>query len=95
MMTDKPLDFEKVELVRERMGLTISDMSKLLGTTRATYYKWVDGGPIRERNVKKVKEVLRMVLPLLKQGIWPPEGVQRLSSAQRLAALLEILETGE
>jgi DNA-binding XRE family transcriptional regulator len=95
MMTEKPLDFEKVELVRERMGLTISDMSKLLGTTRATYYKWVGGGPIRERNAKKVKEVLRMVLPLLKQGAWPPQGAHRLSSAQRLAALLEILETEE
>ena len=28
-MTNTPLDFEKVELVRERMGLTIKDMCQL------------------------------------------------------------------
>jgi len=90
-MNNTALDFEKVELVRERMALTIKDMSKLLGTSRATYYKWVDGGPIRERNEKKVKETLRQLLPLLKEGTWPPYGAQHWTSEQRLDALIEIL----
>ena len=90
-MTNSKLDFDKVELVRERMGLTIKEMCKLLDVSRASYYKWVGGGPIRERNEKKVKEVLRLLLPLLKDGSWPPEGWQYLSRGKRLHDLLEIL----
>lgn len=90
-MSNATLDFEKVELVRERMELTIKDMCKLLGVSRATYYKWVDGGSIRERNEKKVKDILRQLLPLLKNGSWPPSGAKHWTSGQRLNALLEIL----
>lgn len=90
-MSNPTLDFEKVELVRERMALTIKDMCKLLGVSRATYYKWVDGGSIRERNEKKVKDTLRQLLPLLKDGTWPPDGARFQTSEQRLDALLEIL----
>ena len=56
-MSETTIDFEKVELVREHMQLTIKDMCKLLDVSRATYYKWVEGGPIRERNEKKVKDI--------------------------------------
>jgi DNA-binding XRE family transcriptional regulator len=94
-MSNATLDFEKVELVRERMALTIKDMCKLLGVSRATYYKWVDGGPIRERNEKRVKETLRQLLPLLKAGTWPPDGAKYWTSEQRLDAILEILGGGE
>lgn len=90
-MTDTSLDFEKVELVRERMLLTIGDMAKLFGVSRATYYKWIGGGEMRSRNEKKVKDTLRQLLPLLKDGVWPPENAKALSSAQRLDSLLEIL----
>lgn len=90
-MTNSTIDFEKVELVRERMALTIKDMCKLLGVSRITYYKWVDGGPIRESNEKRVKETLRQLLPLLKNGSWPPSGARHWTSEQRLDAILEIL----
>jgi DNA-binding XRE family transcriptional regulator len=94
-MTKTPIDFEKVELVRERMELTIKDMCKLLNVTRASYYKWVDGHPIRDRNADKVKGVLRQLLPLLKDGVWPPQGAKHMSSEQRLTSLLEILNVSE
>ena len=94
-MTNTPLDFEKVELVRERMGLTIKDMCQLLEVSRATYYKWVDGGPLRERNDKRVRDLLRQLLPLLKDGSWPPEGAKFQHSNDRLRSLLEILGTVE
>lgn len=94
-MSNATLDFEKVELVRERMALTIKDMCKLLGVSRATYYKWVEGRPIRERNERKVKDVLRQLLPLLKTGAWPPSGIKNWTSEQRLEAILEILGGGE
>ena len=94
-MTDTTLDFEEVELVRERMLLTIGDMAKLLGVSRTTYYKWIAGGEIRPRREKKVKDTLRQLLPLLKDGVWPPQNAKALSSAQRLDSLLEILGTVE
>jgi DNA-binding transcriptional regulator YiaG len=90
-MSEVTIDFEKVELVREHMQLTIKDMCKLLDVSRASYYKWVDGGPIRERNEKKVKDILRQLLPLLKNGTWPPAGAKHWDSEQRLNALLEVL----
>jgi len=95
-MTNTPLDFEKVELVRERMGLTIKDMCQLLDVSRVTYYKWVEGGALRERNDKRVRDLLRQLLPLLKDGSWPPEGGPRFQhSNDRLRSLLEILGTVE
>lgn len=90
-MSNAAIDFEKVELVRERMGLTITDMCRLFDVSRATYYKWVDGGAIRERNEKKVKATLRQLLPLLKDGTWPPIGAKDWTSEERYNALLEIL----
>ena len=90
-MSEATIVFEKVELVRQHMQLTIKDMCELLGVSRASYYKWVEGGPIRERNEKKVKDILRQLLPLLKNGAWPPQGAKHWSSEQRLNALLEIL----
>jgi len=90
---DKPaIDFEKVELVRERMQLTISEMASLLGVSRATYYAWTGGGPIRPRNARKVKDVLKEILPLLKDEAWPVPGVRTMTSKERMSALIDILE---
>jgi len=94
-MSDPVLDFEKVELVRERMALTVKDMCALLGVSRISYYKWVGGGRIREHNEKKVKAVLRQLLPLVKDGSWPPAGAKSWPSDQRMNALLEILGSTE
>jgi DNA-binding XRE family transcriptional regulator len=94
-MNKSALDFEKVELVRERMSLTVKDMCKLLGVTRVTYYKWVAGGTIRERNEKKVRDTLRQLLPLLKTGAWPPHGAKHWTSEQRLDGILELLGANE
>lgn len=94
-MPELPIDFEKVELVRERMALTVKDMCQLLGVSRVTYYKWVGGNPIRSTNEKKVKDALRQLLPLLKTGAWPPPEATRWTSRQRLDAILEILSGKE
>lgn len=94
-MTDTPLDFEKVELVRDRMGLTVTDMAKFFGVSRMTYYKWVNGGTVRAANKARAKSALRDVLPLLREGHWPLPNHGAMDSGQRLTALLEILEAAE
>lgn len=90
-MTDTAIDFSMVELVRERMELTIVEMATMLGVSRAGYYKWLNGSVMRNSNEKKVKETLRAFLPLLKEGRWPPKGAKAMTSEQRLSSLLEIL----
>lgn len=94
-MTETPLDFEKVELVREKLGLSVRDMAALIGTTHVTYYKWTQGGPVRKANADKVKSTLRTILVLLKSGEWPTQEAHRMSSKERLATILEILAQSE
>jgi len=94
-MTDTPLDFEKVELVRDKMRLTKGDMARLFGVSRVTYHRWADGGPIRTANADKAKEALRKLLPLVLSGAWPPEGAASMSSAQRMDRLLELMGQSE
>lgn len=91
MADQNPLDFEKVELVRERMMLSIIDMAKLLGVSRSGYYRWLAGLPIRPRREKQIKDVLRQLLPILKDGRWPTPRAKSMTSAERLEALLELL----
>ena len=57
-MPDLPahgIDFAKVEMLRRHMLLSVSDMAKVFGISRVTYYSWVRGGNIRITNVPKVK----------------------------------------
>ena len=46
-MTDlKPLAFSKIESLRRHMLMTKSQMARLLGVSRVTYYNWEkSGGP--------------------------------------------------
>lgn len=91
-MTKIPLDFEKVESLREHMSLTMDHMAKLLGVSRVTYHGWVNGKPIRAKNEDKAKAMLRQLITLVKQGHWPPDGAKVMPSKQRFQTLLEILE---
>jgi len=90
-MTEQGIDFDKVELVREKMLFSVKDMAALFGVSRITYYKWVEGGSMRAANIRKVKDILRAILPLLRDGHWPPVGTKTMSSEDRLNALLEML----
>jgi DNA-binding XRE family transcriptional regulator len=94
-MTDAPLDFEKVELVRERAALTITEMAVLIGVSRVTYHKWKDGAGITKKNKSKIKAVMVRLLALVRSGTWPPEGIHRLPYKLRMKALLELWSASE
>ncbi|MEI2419735.1 hypothetical protein V6O07_05640, partial [Arthrospira platensis SPKY2] len=91
MTTETTIDFRKVEVIRERLGLSTRHMAQLLDVSRPTYYKWVAGGAIRSGNHRRIVGLLREILPLLRSGAWPPEGVRQLSPTQRFEALLAVL----
>lgn len=86
----KPLDFTKVEALRRHMLLSIRDISMVLGVSRMTYYGWLKGKPLRKSNDAKVREKLRDLLDIMKDG-WPQPDVIALESVARRQRLLELL----
>ena len=87
----KPLDFTKVEALRRHMLLSIRDISMVLGVSRMTYYGWLKGKPLRKSNDAKVRERLRQLLDIMKEG-WPQPEVIALESVARRQRLLELLD---
>ena len=86
----KPLDFTKVEALRRHMLLSIRFISMFLGVSRMTYYGWLKGKPLRKSNDAKVREKLRQLLDIMKEG-WPQPDVIALESVARRQRLLELL----
>ena len=86
----KPLDFTKVEALRRHMLLSVRDISMVLGVSRMTYYGWLKGKPLRKSNDAKVREKLRQLLDIMKDG-WPQPDVIALESVARRQRLLELL----
>lgn len=89
-MASIPLDFKKVEALRKHMLLTTSNMSRLLGVSRMTYYGWVRGNKIRKNNDKKVRNTLKELLDVMTGG-WPAPEVIAMEQKYRFKRLLEIV----
>ena len=87
----KPLDFSQVEALRRHMLLSVRDISMVLGVSRMTYYGWLKGKPLRKSNDAKVREKLRQLLEIMKEG-WPQPEVIALESVARRQRLLELLD---
>jgi len=94
MTNPSPLDFKKVEALRKHMLLTTSNMAELLEVSRMTYYGWVKGKPIRQKNDDKVREILRKMLSILNDG-WPQPQIIALEQKERFERLLEIFKENE
>jgi len=94
MTNPSPLDFKKVEALRKHMLLTTSNMAELLEVSRMTYYGWVKGKPIRQKNDDKVREILRKMLSILNDG-WPEPQIIALEQKERFKRLLEIFKENE
>lgn len=86
----KPLDFTKVEALRRHMLLSVRDIAMVLGVSRMTYYGWLKGKPLRKSNDVKVREKLKQLLDIMKDG-WPQPDVIALESVSRRQRLLELL----
>lgn len=91
-MTTNSLDFAKVEALRKHMLLTVRDFSDLFGVTRATYYGWLRGKPIRKTNDATVRAVLKRLLAVMTQHSWPMPEIIAADQKQRKERLLELLD---
>jgi len=86
------LNFEKVEVLRRHLMLTTTEMAEVFGVSRITYYNWVNGTPLRAKNLANAKKVIRKLVAVVKEYSWPTEEVRQLDQKQRLQRLLALLE---
>ena len=86
-----PVDFAKVDMLRKHMMLSVSDMAKVFGVSRMTYYTWLRGGSMRATTVPKVKKKLKGLLAVMKDHQWPNTGVRAMPPPKRVEHLLELL----
>ncbi len=91
MTTPNPIDFAKVEALRKHMLLTVGDIADLFGVTRATYYAWLKGKPIRKSNDAVVRTVLKQLLAVMTQHSWPMPEVIAADQKQRKERLQELI----
>ena len=86
-----PLDFKKLEVLRERAKLTKAEFASLYGVSRMTYYSWVRGQPVRPKNEWFVRRASRMLLELVREEKWPEAGVEHLPSSERMQRLNKLM----
>jgi DNA-binding transcriptional regulator YiaG len=86
-----PLDFKKIEALREYAKLTKKEFASLCGVSRMTYYGWISGQPIRPKNEQFIRRMVRALLELVREGKWPEEGVEHLSADERMERLNKLL----
>ena len=90
--TPKPLDFQKVEVLRRHMLLTAADMADVFEVSRMTYHNWVKGKPLRLHNERSAKATIRKLLAIVKEHNWPDETVRNLEQRERVQRLLVLLK---
>jgi DNA-binding transcriptional regulator YiaG len=90
--TPKPLDFAKIEVLRRHMLLSAADMAYILGVSRMTYYGWVRGKPIRQKNISHVKSAVRKLLNVMAEHSWPTPEIAGLTQKARVSRLLALFE---
>lgn len=86
-----PLDFKKIEALRVYAKLTKAEFATLCGVSRMTYYGWISGQPMRQKNEEFVRRSVRMLLELVRERKWPEAGIEHLPSDARVARLSELL----
>jgi len=94
LVVRKPIDFDKVELLRKSMHLTMGDVAMVLGVSRLTYHKWVRGGEIRKGNLISAKAGVRKLLSLVSQHGWPSPEILAATGKERTTKLLALLDQG-
>lgn len=91
MMPNTDIDFTKVEQLRKHMLLTTSDMAKVLGVTRMTYYSWVKGAKPRKDATDNIKATLKKLLSIMVVHKWPMPEVIAMEPRQRKQKLDELI----
>ena len=91
----EPLDFAKIDRLRQHMLLSTSAMAKLLDTSRQNYYNWLGGAVPRGEADVTVRKRVRQLVHLAMRQMWPTDQARATKSVDRLPALMRLLDTEE
>jgi DNA-binding XRE family transcriptional regulator len=94
-MSKPPIDFVKVESLRNHMLISQANMAKLLGVSRMTYYSWISGRAIRKSNEATVRELLKKLLAVVTTHGWPTPEVHAMQANYRMQKLSELIKAYE
>lgn len=84
--------FENIERVRKSMLITMAQLAELIGVTRATYYNWVQGKPVKHVNKVKLKAVMNSLVSLAVIHNWPTQEALQASRKERFELLKTLLK---
>lgn len=87
----QPLDFAKIDWMRRRMLLSVGDIAHLFGVTRATYYGWLKGTPLRKSNDEAVRDMLKRLLSLVTDHSWPTPEAMAADQKKRREMVIALL----
>lgn len=89
---DKRIDFEKIDLLRRSMLLTVGNMANLYGVSRETYYNWLAGKYPRRKMEDSVRVKTRRLLELIAIHEWPTPDIIVADQKTRFEKLLALLD---
>lgn len=90
----KRLAFDKIDALRRHMLLTHTQMARLLGVSRVTYYNWKRAGAPADRNAAKTRATLKELLRVMTEHEWPTPEVVAMDPDDRLIALQKLIRIG-
>lgn len=91
MTEQKRVSFDKIDALRRHMLLTHTQMARLLGVSRVTYYNWKKVGHPAERNVTKTRAILKELLRVMLEHEWPSPAIVAADQDQRLIELQKLI----
>jgi len=91
MTEQKGVTFDKIDSLRRHMLLTHTQMARLLGVSRVTYYNWRKVGRPAERNMAKTRAILKDMLRVIVENEWPTPAVVAMDQDDRLLELQKLV----
>jgi len=86
------VDFDDLELLKKRMLLSVTDLASILGTSRMSYYTWLEGGEMWKSNIKKINSKIDKLRNIISKYNWP-NNVLELEQKDRKVKLVELLNS--
>ena len=87
----KRITFDKIDALRRHMLLTHTQMARLLGVSRVTYYNWRKLGHPADGAEARTRAILKDMLRVMTEHEWPTPAVVAMDQDERLVALQKLV----
>ena len=88
----RTIPFARIDSLRRHMLLSVTDMVRLLGVSRVTYYNWKTAGQLPPRGGTYTKKVLKELLRVIVEHEWPSPTVIAMTPEERLEELQKLIK---